>query len=146
MTDLAELKGFPVAIRLPVQWGDLDAYGHVNNVVYLKWFEAVRAVYAQRVGVDVLPKQQGVGAVLATLQCKYHRQLGFPGEVIVGVKIDRMTIGNVSLTCHIVDSGTRVPIAEASCECVLYDYSADRPVPIPDRVRAAVEELEGRTY
>ncbi len=135
-----------MAIQLPIQWGDLDAYGHVNNVVYLKWFEAARAVYATRVGVEVLPGEEGVGALLATLTWKFHHQLRYPGEVIVGVRIIRMTIGNVKLECQIVAAKTRVPVAEGTCDCVLYDYAEDRPVAIPQRIREAVEALEDRSF
>ena len=135
-----------MAIELPVQWGDLDAYGHVNNIVYLKWFEAARAVYATRVGVEVLPSQQGVGAVLASLSCKFHRQLRYPNEVIVGVRISRMSIGSVTLECRIVAAKTRVPVAEGSCDCVLYDYAAERPVAVPQHIRAAVEALEDTSF
>jgi len=30
------LAGFPVRIEVPVAWGEMDAFGHVNNVVYLR--------------------------------------------------------------------------------------------------------------
>ncbi len=36
------LGKWPVTVELPVQWGDMDAFGHVNNAVYLRWFESRR--------------------------------------------------------------------------------------------------------
>ena len=36
------LTDFPTTVTLPVQWGDQDAFGHVNNTVYLRWFESAR--------------------------------------------------------------------------------------------------------
>jgi acyl-CoA thioesterase FadM len=57
-----------------------------------------------------------------------------------------MSIGSVTLECRIVDGPTGVPIAEATGEAVLYDYTTARPVPIPDHIRAAVEALEGKTF
>ncbi len=56
------LQKFPIVVEMPILWGDLDAYGHVNNLIYLKWFEAARAIYASRVGVSVTPQQEGLGA------------------------------------------------------------------------------------
>lgn len=141
-----QLDGFPIVIELPIQWGDLDAFGHVNNVVYLKWFEAVRAIYATRVGVDVMPRQTGVGAVLASISCKYLRQLNYPGSVLSGIRVTRLSIGSVTLQCQIADGQTGVPVADGTCDVVLYDYAADKPVPIPDHIRAAVEELEGKAF
>lgn len=45
------LAGFPVVIEIPVQWGDQDAFGHVNNTVYLRWLESGRIAYMTRIGV-----------------------------------------------------------------------------------------------
>ena len=143
---LSVMQGFPIVIRIPIQWGDLDAYGHVNNLAYLKWFETARAVYASRVGVDVLPRQHGVGAILASISCKYLRQLSYPGKVCSGVRVARLSIGTITLEFRIADERIGVPVAEGSCDAVLYDYTAGTPVPIPDPIRAAVEKLEGRAF
>lgn len=140
------LDKFPVVVRLPIQWGDLDAYGHVNNVVFMKWIEAARAVYATHVGVEILSRDYGVGAVLASISCQYHRQLSYPGEILSAVRVTRISMGSVSLECHIADAQTGVPVADGACDVVLYDYAADRPVPVPDRIRAAVEKLEGKSF
>ena len=45
------LSRWPVTIELPVQWGELDSFGHVNNVVFLRWFESARIAYFERCGV-----------------------------------------------------------------------------------------------
>ena len=35
-------KNWPVTTEIPVLWGDMDAFGHVNNIIYLKWCETSR--------------------------------------------------------------------------------------------------------
>src|ERR1700677_2939135 len=47
----ALLAGFSVAIAIPVQWGDQDAFAHVNNVVFFRWFESARIAYFRRIGL-----------------------------------------------------------------------------------------------
>ncbi|MEZ6090672.1 MAG: thioesterase family protein [Pirellulaceae bacterium] len=140
------LNDFPVIVRIPIQWGDLDSYGHVNNVVYLKWFEHVRCMYGQRVGVEVVSRSSGIGALVASVQCKYLRQLNFPGEVDVGVRSLRVSIGSVTLECLIVHAITAVPIARAQCDVVLYNFAEQRPVSVPDDIRSRVEQLEGKSF
>lgn len=140
------LHEFPVVVTLPIQWGELDAYGHVNNVVFLKWFESARARYGSRVGVDMTPNSSGYGAIVASVSCQYLRPLSYPGDVIVGVRVTRMSIGSVTLGFCIVDARTGVPAAEGNCDAVLYDHSNQRPCPIPDFIREAVEELEGKQF
>jgi len=140
------LSDFPVVVRLPVQWGDLDVYGHVNNVVYLRWFEAARAAYALRVGVEILSRDHGVGAILASITCNYRRPLPYPGEVLSAVRVTRISVGSVTLEYLVVDAETGVPAADGTSDVVLYDYAAGQPVPVPDRIRSAVEELEGKSF
>ena len=145
-SEYSALQGFPVVVQFPIQWGDLDAYGHVNNLAYLKWFEAVRALYALRVGVDVLPRKKGVGAVLASISCKYLRQASYPGYVVAGVRVTRLSVGGITLNFRIADGQIGVPVAEGNCDVALYDYADDKPIPIPDPIRAAVEKLEGKSF
>lgn len=133
-------------IRLPILWGDLDVYGHVNNVVYLKWFEAARAEYAMRVGVEILSQNHGVGAILASINCNYRRPLPYPGEVLSAVRVTRVSVGSVSLEYIVADARTGVPVADGACDVVLYDYTTQQPVPVPDDIRAAVEQLEGKLF
>jgi acyl-CoA thioester hydrolase len=140
------LREFPIVIRLPIQWSDLDVYGHVNNVVYLKWFEAARIAYATRVGVEVLARDHGVGAILMSVTCNYLRPLAYPGDVLSAVRITRLTIGAVHLKYVIANARTGVPVADGSSDAVLYDYAADRPISVPDHIRAAVESLEGKSF
>lgn len=140
------LQGCPVIVRLRIQWHDLDAYGYVNNLTYLTWFEEARVVYASRVGVEVVARAEGVGAILVSLAWKYHRQLQYPGEILAGVRVTRISVGSATLECHIADSQTGVPVADGSCEVALFDYAAQKPVPVPDEIRQAVEQLEGKPF
>ena len=61
----ALLEGFPVHVRLPVQWGDQDAFGHVNNTVYLRWFETARIAYSDRAGLLQIDQSQRLAPILA---------------------------------------------------------------------------------
>jgi len=143
---LTTADDFPVSLEFPIQWGDLDAYGHVNNLSYLRWFEAARAVYATKVGVVTLPGQPGVGGIVASLRCQYLRSVSYPGVVQACVRITKLTIAGVSLEFQIFDRATGVPAASGGCEVVLVDIASEKPVPIPDEIRAAVEELEGKEF
>ena len=42
------LQGYPVTVEIPVAWGDMDAYGHVNNTMYFRYFETARIAYFYR--------------------------------------------------------------------------------------------------
>jgi acyl-CoA thioester hydrolase len=78
---------FPVKVNLPVQWGDMDAFGHVNNTVYFKYFETARLAYFNAAGVmnDMQSKQ--IGPILAETSAQFKRALRFPDQIIAGAKV-----------------------------------------------------------
>src|ERR1700716_1852779 len=94
--DAEPLSAFPVVIQLPVQWGDQDAFGHVNNTVYFRWFESARIAYLDRIGLSEMMTAAKVGPILASISCDYRRQITYPESVIVGAKVTR--IGRTSIT------------------------------------------------
>jgi acyl-CoA thioester hydrolase len=133
-------------VVVPVQWGDQDAFGHVNNTVYFRWFESARIEYARRVGLPVVPPGRGIGPVLAAISCDFRRQMTHPDTIHVGARITR--IGRSSLTMeHLLLSAAGQAIAaESSSTLVVFDYGQQRAHPVPDPVRAAIEQLEGKSF
>ncbi len=78
---------FPITIELPVQWGEMDALGHVNNAVYFRYFESVRIAYLQQILYPRLPDQQRVLPVLADTACRYKKPLRYPDTITVGCTV-----------------------------------------------------------
>ncbi len=76
------LPEFPVTITQPIQWGEQDGFGHVNNMHFIRWFESARIAYLLKCGVEL--KTAGVGPILAAVSCNYRRQVKFPDTVVVG--------------------------------------------------------------
>src|SRR5277367_5877386 len=91
----AELADFPVVIALPVQWGDQDAFGHVNNTIYFRWFESARIAYFERIGLNHLLEHEPIGPILASMSCDYRRPVTYPDTVDIGMRVSR--IGRTSV-------------------------------------------------
>ena len=89
------LADFPIVITLPIQWGDQDAFGHVNNTLAIRWFESARIAYLQQVDLDTLMARDTVAPILASVKCNYRQQLNFPDTVLVGARVNH--IGRTSL-------------------------------------------------
>src|SRR5947209_7378182 len=73
--DDALLAGFPVVVELPVNWGEMDAYRHVNNVVYFRYFENARLEYFRRLDWFAYEQQTGVGPILAATRATFRKPL-----------------------------------------------------------------------
>src|SRR5260221_6019536 len=99
----AELAHHPVLLTWPVQWGDQDAFGHVNNVVYFRWMESARIEYFRLAGLGTDVSGQGAGPILASIKCDFRRQLTYPDTLLVSASI--ASIGRTSLKMtHVVHS------------------------------------------
>ncbi|MBC8876759.1 MAG: acyl-CoA thioesterase, partial [Planctomycetes bacterium] len=61
MDDSRVLADYPSVVTLPVQWGDQDAFGHVNNTVPLRWFETSRIAYLEQSGLGYMMSGAGLG-------------------------------------------------------------------------------------
>src|SRR5512133_3202282 len=72
------LGRYPVSVTIPVAWGEMDAFQHVNNVAYARWLETGRIAYFGRIGVLERMKAEGIGPILAKLTVEYRRPGPFP--------------------------------------------------------------------
>jgi acyl-CoA thioester hydrolase len=138
------LEKYPIILTLPVQWGDQDAFGHVNNTVYLRWSESARIEYMRRVGI--FPQNAhptGVGPILATITCDYKLALTYPDEIEVGARVVRIGNSSIQMENVIVSRRAKAVAAELRSTMVLLDYADNRPVRVPDDIREAIARLQG---
>ncbi len=141
MTTTLQMPGYPVALPITVQWGDMDALQHVNNTRYFRWFETARIATFQAMGL-VAEGQPRVGPILAATECRFIRPVSWPAELVVGARIDG--VGNTSFTmgyavAHVAALDT--PVAVGTGVVVLIDYRTGEKVRVPDEMRAAIAAL-----
>jgi acyl-CoA thioester hydrolase len=137
------LEEFPVIITVPVHWGDQDSFGHVNNVIYLRWAETARVEYLTRAGIWRHYEETGVGPIVANINCDYRRALQYPETVRVGARVAHIGNSSIRMTHKVVSSDGEVA-AELSTVLVLYDYRSSRPVPVSPEMRDAIAKIEAR--
>jgi acyl-CoA thioester hydrolase len=138
------LSGYPVVIEQSVQWAEMDAFQHVNNIVYFRYFENARIAYLERIGWWGEVPRTGIGPIVASILARFRRPLAYPDTVRIGARVTE--VGEDRLTMeHLIVSQARSEITtEGSSVVVCYDYRALRKTPIPDHLRRKIEELEGR--
>jgi acyl-CoA thioester hydrolase len=137
------LAGFPVVIRTMVHWGEMDAYGHLNNTVFFRYFETARIAFLDRCGFLASYDRDRVGAILHSTDCRFRRPLFYPDDLLVGARTlalgdDRFTMGY-----RIVSLREDAVAADGTGIIVAYDYTAGRKVTLPGAVREAVAALAG---
>lgn len=122
---------------MPIRWGDMDAYGHVNNTVYFRYMEQARVEWLEAEKVVVRPG--GDGPVIINTACTFLIPLTYPGNVEVRTYIG--TIGRSSVQTYVemrVEGDDRL-YAEGSAKVVWMDTRTGKSVPLPDHVRTVLE-------
>jgi acyl-CoA thioester hydrolase len=128
-----------VEIDVTVQWGDMDALGHVNNARYFTWFESARIALFEKIGV-VSAGPSSLGPILATTTCDFLAPVHYPAKLRVSARCSK--VGETSLTMQYqITCGDRVH-ARGSSVAVLVDFGSSAKVRVPDDVRAAIAALD----
>jgi len=134
---------FPVIVDIPVAWGDMDAFGHVNNVMYFRYFESARVAYFDRLDLMDEINRTGAGAILASTECRYRIPLTHPDTLSVGAKVEEIGDDRFVMT-HAAFSHQHGRIAaEGRAVLVSYSYREKRKATIPEDLRRRISEIEG---
>ncbi len=140
------LKDYPIVLTLPILWGDQDAFGHVNNVVYFRWCESARVAYLDDTGLQDLMTKDNLDPILASIKCDYLKQLNYPDTVRIGARITR--IGNKSVTMEhaIYSDALQAIAAKADSVVVVFDYKEQKSCAIPADMREKIAAIEGKSF
>jgi acyl-CoA thioester hydrolase len=127
-------------LAIPTRWMDNDTYGHVNNVTYYSYFDtAVNEHLVRRGGLDI-GSALVVGLVVET-SCRFHRSLTFPDVVDAGLRVIRLGTSSAVYEIGLYRRGDDQPAATGRFVHVWVDRATQRPVAIPDAIRAALAPL-----
>ncbi|WP_017938497.1 acyl-CoA thioesterase [Zestomonas thermotolerans] len=125
---------------ITTRWHDNDLYGHVNNVVYYSYFDsAVNTYLIERGGLDIHTGQV-VGFVVSSA-CDYFASIAFPERIEVGLRVGKLGNSSVQYELAIFKAGEEEACAAGRFVHVFVDRRSNRPVAIPETLRAALAAL-----
>lgn len=136
------LDGFHVTLRVPVAWGDMDAFGHVNNTVYFRWFESARIAYLDIIGLNRPVPPDTTGPILASTHCRFRLPLTYPDTITVGARTTAVGEDRFTMQYRAVSERHNAVAADGEGVVVAYDYAAGSRVALPDAVSARIREMD----
>ena len=138
------LAGYPVVIEEDVAWGEMDAFQHVNNAVYFRWFESARIAYFRAVGFlpDDAGLPSGVGPIVSATDCRYRTPLSYPDRVSIGARARDLGDDRFIMEYAVVSHAAGALAASGTATVVSFDYDAGAKAPLPATVRSRIGELE----
>ena len=121
-----------------VVFRDIDAYGHVNNVVYFAYFETARILLWQELTGKTGPLD--LNFIVARAECDFRHQLGME-EIDICVRIGEMRTTSLDFLYEIRKDRGRELAATGRVVVVLFDWETQAKVPIGDDFRRKVAAL-----
>jgi acyl-CoA thioester hydrolase len=136
------LADYPVAVELPVVWGEMDAYRHVNNTVYFRYFENARLEYFRRLDWFAYEKQTGIGPILASTQARFRKPLTYPDTVWAAARVPILAEDRFTMEYLLVSHRLNAVAADGQGVIVTYHYVEGKKVAMPAEIRRRIEALE----
>jgi len=136
------LKDFTFVVDLNIEWGDMDALQHVNNIEYFKYFQVARIAYFEKINSDSVFGETPVPLILASTQCKFIYPLTFPDSVSVGVRVDTMADQYFTMKYAVVSQKHQRLAAIGDAKVVMFDYVNNKKTSIPNEIRKTIIDLE----
>jgi acyl-CoA thioester hydrolase len=138
------MERFSLTMEIRIDWSELDALGHVNNLAVLKYIQAARVNYLEAIGLMQSQAQNKMGPILASTSCQFVKPLFYPGRVAVHSKADEVRNTSFRIN-HLVCNEAHETAAEAQDIIVVYDFQRRCKLPIPEDLKARIDALENRS-
>lgn len=135
---MRSLLDYPLIYTQQVAWGDMDAFGHVNNVMYYRYVESARLAYIERTGIlssDIL-------TMVASNQCKYLKPVFYPDQLSIGARIEELRNSAFRMHYLLWSEQQQSIVAEAEAVIVCVDKVNMQKTLIPELTRHKLKEFE----
>ena len=126
---------------IPTRWADNDVYGHVNNVVYYSWFDTIVNAWLVEQGHLDIASSPVIGLVVGT-SCSYFESVAFPETVEGALAVEALGRSSVTYRVGIFRQGGDFAAAQGLFTHVHVERATQKPVSIPDGLRAAMQTLK----
>lgn len=128
--------------RIPIRWGDMDAYGHVNNTIYFRYMEQARIEALENLGFLCDPSKDT--PVIVNAACTFQLPMVYPGTVELRMYTDHVGRSSFMTWYELGLAGDDKIYAEGSAKVVWMNPATGKSVPLPDWLRAVLEGEGGK--
>jgi acyl-CoA thioester hydrolase len=133
--------------RLEVQFRDCDPLGHVNNAVYITYLEIARFAYCADALAFTPDMATGpLSFIIARVECNFRSQARLGDELDVRIRLADIGRSSFVFEYEVVHAREGRVVADGRSVQVMYDYSRQQSVAVPDDFRARAERFEQRIF
>lgn len=135
---MQNLSRYPVIHQQSVAWGDMDAFGHVNNVHYYRYMESARIRYIDTLNI----LNQNVVTVVASNQCKYLRPVVYPDQLKVATRVEELRNSAFRMSYILWSETQENIVATGDAVIVCVDNKIMQKTAIPEHIKNQIRKLE----
>ena len=136
------MEGYPLNVPIEVRFKDVDMMGHVNNAVYLTYFENARAGYWKALGAwSGRPERT---YVIARAECDFRSPATLEDDLGCHIRIVRFGRTSFEFEYLLRDEKSGRVVAEARSIQAMYDYDRRRVRTIDEDLKERIRRFEGR--
>ena len=139
---MSELYDYPVVAEVAVAWGEMDAFQHVNNTHFFRYFETARVKYFEELRILDYMNNYAKGPILAATDARFLAPVKYPDTLSVGIRSKKMEGGRITQEYAIWSHETSQLVAKGESLLVFFDYKENRPCAIPEALAADILRLE----
>ncbi len=132
----------PVHIKQDILWGDMDAFGHINNTVYFRYFEDIRMEYFKKAGVMNYMQEHNVGPILANTQSQFRLPLAYPDNITISTCVKELQGKRFTMEYQVYSNNHNQIAAEGNGLIIFYDYNLKKSCAVPDEIKKTIAALE----
>ena len=136
------LSEFSFITQMNVEWGDMDALQHVNNVEYFKYFQKARIAYFEKNSSEDLFVESRISTILASTQCKFIYPLKYPDTISIGARVDLMADQYFTMKYAVISHENQKLVAVGGAKVVMFDYDKNMKASVPQEVKKRILNLE----
>lgn len=132
---------FNYKTHIPLRFADLDVFGHVNNAVYLTYFEIARSTYWKEV---IQWDWNEMGVIVGKAEITFLKPIMMEDEVYAYVKTSRIGKSSFDIDYALirVKNGDEELCTTGKTVCICFDYQLNQTAPIPEAYRIKMQEFE----
>ncbi|MFA5959012.1 MAG: thioesterase family protein [Tatlockia sp.] len=114
-----------------IEWGDMDALGHVNNGRYFDYFQQARIEWLETINLDLKQQQ---GPVVVHIACTFIKPLIYPATITLKSTLYHPGRSSIFMD-HDIYQGEEL-MTQGMSKIVWVDYGKNQSTPLPEAITA----------
>lgn len=133
---------YPLVLSQELNWGDMDAFQHINNAVYFRYFEDARIADFEKMKIVEHKNETQIGPILASTRCDFRAPLTYPDTIQIATVVQDIRRKRFTMKYLVYSHRLKQVAAEGEGLIVYYDYQRGESCAIPPVIIASINALQ----